>query len=353
MTALSIRRATKRYGAFTAISNLDLDVAKGEFVVLLGPSGCGKTTTLRCAAGLEQLSDGEIWLGDRLVTSRNGSVPPEQRDIGMVFQSYAVWPHLTVMENIAFGLRLKKLGKAEIEARVRRTVDMVGLAGLEERNPGQLSGGQQQRIALARAIVLEPSILLFDEPLSNLDAKLREHMRFEIRQLQQRLGITSLYVTHDQQEAMVVADRIVLLNAGRIDQQGPPRDLYRTPSTRFGAEFVGLANIFAGSATPGGGGSLVRIDSDLALESVQSAAAGSIDVMVRPEDVKLSTEKPEGPNAFRAMVSQNVFLGNMSDLTVTVGAHDFRLQPSPPTDVEVGQAVWIQIPPHRVVLLAR
>ncbi len=245
MSTLTLAHVTRRYGGFTAVDDVSLDVADGEFVTLLGPSGCGKTTTLRMVAGFIAPDGGEIRFGDRQMTD----VPPHRRNTAMVFQSYALFPHMSVADNIAFGLRMRKLSAAERESRIAEALDMVSLCGLEKRRPGELSGGQQQRVALARAIVTRPDILLFDEPLSNLDAKLREKVRIEIRDLQRRLRITTLYVTHDQSEAMAISDRIVVMNGGRIEQEGDPATIYRQPRSAFVADFLGAANIVVVTAT--------------------------------------------------------------------------------------------------------
>src|SRR6188508_840651 len=233
MSRLRLERLSRRYGDFLAVDDVSLDVADGEFVTLLGPSGCGKTTTLRMVAGFIAPDGGSIFFDDR----RMNDVPPHRRNTAMVFQSYALFPHMTVAENVAFGLRMRKLPMAQRSHRIDQALDMVSLRGLEGRRPGQLSGGQQQRVALARAIVTQPDILLFDEPLSNLDAKLREKVRLEIRELQRRLGITTLYVTHDQAEALAISDRIVVMNGGRIEQVGDPSFIYRSPRTSFVADF--------------------------------------------------------------------------------------------------------------------
>lgn len=354
MSGVSIRNLVKKYGGVPAVSGVDLDIAEGEFIVLLGPSGCGKTTTLRCIAGLEELTDGEISMGGKVVSSPQFSLPPEKREIGMVFQSYAIWPHMTVAENVAFGLKLKKLPNDQIRTRVERALALVGLAQYGERGASQLSGGQQQRVALARAIVLEPGVLLFDEPLSNLDAKLREKMRFELRQLQKRLGVTSIYVTHDQQEAMVIADRVVLMNEGRIDQIGSPVEIYQRPSSRFGAEFIGLANIIEATVVANGATTRVRLPGGLELESSTTGFApnAKVDVMCRPEDLRVLAERIEGPNAFPAKIHGTFFLGNIADVYVSAGPLLLRGQLSPPELWPEGKAVWVQAPQNKVVLLA-
>src|SRR5215471_2032079 len=248
--AVSVRSVVKHYAGTTspAVDEVSFDVEDGEFLVLLGPSGCGKTTSLRMIAGLEEPDAGEIWLGSRMVSSaeKNLFVPTEKRNIGMVFQSYAIWPHMTVFDNVAYPLRVRRTPKNVIRERVAATLQLIGLEGLESRPATMLSGGQQQRVALARAIVFEPRILLLDEPLSNLDAKLRVQMRTELKHLQQATGITSIFVTHDQAESMALADRIIVMNRGRIEQVGTPADIYERPRSRFVSEFVGSINLLHG-----------------------------------------------------------------------------------------------------------
>ncbi len=354
MAAVSLRGLVKRYGAVTAVAGIDLEIAEGEFIVLLGPSGCGKTTTLRCIAGLEDVSEGEIRMGDQLVSAAGFSVPPEKRDIGMVFQSYAIWPHMSVAENVAFGLKMKGLSGGVIAERVKQALDLVGLSQFGDRGASQLSGGQQQRVALARAMILEPKVLLFDEPLSNLDAKLRERMRFELRQLQKRLGVTSIYVTHDQQEAMIVGDRVILMNQGRIDQVGSPVDIYRRPASRFGAEFIGLANISPGKVTADGP---VKIAAEGGLELISDAtgfrAGEEVDWLCRPEDVHISTTAISGTNVFPAKIVANYFLGNIGDVFLKVGNLNLRSQLSPPKPLQDGQDVWVEMPPSSITLIRR
>ncbi|MDP3766862.1 MAG: ABC transporter ATP-binding protein, partial [Dehalococcoidia bacterium] len=244
MPGVTITDLTKRYGDVAAVESLSLQVEPGELVALLGPSGCGKTTTLRLVAGFLTPEAGEIWVGDRRLSSASAVVPPERRQMAMIFQSYALWPHMTVARNVAYGLRFKKtLSRADRDRRVKEMLRVVQLAGFEPRYPGELSGGQQQRVAVARALVIEPQILLLDEPLSNLDANLREEMRFEIRRLHEAFGITTLYVTHDQAEAMVISDRIAVLERGRVVQLGTAEDLFLHPRTRFVAEFIGKTNV--------------------------------------------------------------------------------------------------------------
>jgi len=351
MTSLSIRRLKKYYGSTLAVAGIDLEVAEGELVVLLGPSGCGKTTTLRCVAGLEDISDGSIAIGDHVVSEAGRSIPPEQRQIGMVFQSYAIWPHMTVTQNVAFGLKLQKLPTDVIDRRVGAALELVGLGVYSARHVSQLSGGQQQRVALARAMALEPRILLFDEPLSNLDAKLREKMRFELRRIQQRLGITSLYVTHDQQEAMVIADRVVLMRDGHIEQSGSPTDLYHRPATRFVAEFIGLANMYPGSFS----GGEARLSDRVVLRCAAPPASVGRDVeaIFRPEQVVVSETPIEGPNVFECTVTESYFLGNTTDLVLDASGVEIRAQLSPPKLYRPQTRLWAQIMPEHVILLPR
>lgn len=278
MSFLSLRNLQKVYGTFTAVHGLDLDIEKGEFLSLLGPSGCGKTTTLQMIAGFVRPTAGSILLEGRDL----GAVEPHSRGLGMVFQSYALFPHMTVAENVAFGLEMRKVPSQERRERVDEALQLVGLAGLSGRYPRQMSGGQQQRVALARAIVIRPHILLLDEPLSNLDAKLREEMQGELRRIQRKLGTTTILVTHDQAEAMALSDRIVVMNAGRIVQVGPPEETYERPSTAFVANFLGRTNTLQGAAD----GARLRIDQmELAFES---AVPGPVEIAVRPEKMRFA-----------------------------------------------------------------
>ncbi len=239
---IRLKHVTKRFGSLEAVSSVSLEIEDGELFTLLGPSGCGKTTILRLIGGFHRPDEGEIFFGEREVSG----IPPYERNIGMVFQNYALWPHMTIFDNVAYGLKLKKVPRKEIEARAARVFTMVNLTGLERRYPGQLSGGQQQRVALARALVLNPDVLLLDEPLSNLDAKIRQQVRAEIRKLQKDLAITSIYVTHDQEEALTISDRIAVIDHGRLQQIGTPRDLYERPRNPFVADFIGINNLIPG-----------------------------------------------------------------------------------------------------------
>jgi iron(III) transport system ATP-binding protein len=300
----------------------------------------------------EDISGGQISMGERIVSAANFSIPPEKRDIGMVFQSYAIWPHMSVAENVAFGLKIKKMSAGVIEQKVKAALERVGLEKYADRGASQLSGGQQQRVALARAIVLEPTVLLFDEPLSNLDAKLRERMRFELRELLQGLGITSIYVTHDQQEAMVVADRIVLMNEGSIDQIGSPTDIYYRPKTMFGAEFVGLANKLRGHLVANGANARVRLSDGIEISGGSSdAPVGTVvDLVVRPEMLRLSASELSGPNVLKGKAEITYFLGNIGDIYLSVGQHQLRGQLSPPAPWAPGQDIWVGIDPASVLI---
>ena len=305
---IEIQGVTKRFGAVTAVDRVDLTVADGELFTLLGPSGCGKTSLLRLLAGFYQPDAGTIRFGDRVV---NG-LPPYERRIGMVFQNYALWPHMTVADNISYGLRLRKLPGPEVKARLQEGLRKVNLTGFEARYPGQLSGGQQQRVALARALVLNPDILLLDEPLSNLDAKIRIQVRAEIRRLQQELRITTIYVTHDQEEALSLSDRVAVMRDGHVLQVGPPKELYERPRTRFVADFVGTNNLVAGEVQAGGGrsGDLVVSTALGPLRAVASGAVtGRCVLAVRPENVALGAAAGDG-NRVEGRVSFVSYLGN-------------------------------------------
>jgi len=297
-------------GAVTAVNGVSLEVKDGELVTLLGPSGCGKTTALRVVAGFESPTSGRVLIGGQDVSR----LPPHARNTAMVFQSYAIFPHLTVAGNVAFGLEMRGIPKEDTAARVRAILDLVGLSGLEHRSPEQLSGGQQQRVALARAIITEPRVLLFDEPLSNLDAKLREQMRGEVRRLQQRLRITSIYVTHDQAEAMALSDRIVVMEAGRVQQEGTPFEIYARPANRFVADFIGRVNFLEGRVISSGPENL-RIDvRGRALELYGRRAAvrpGEPAILVvRPETLRLAPASPANPKTFQGIIRRAVYLGS-------------------------------------------
>lgn len=311
-----------------AVDDVHLSLGKGQLVTLLGPSGCGKTTLLRMIAGFEEPTAGDIYFGDR----RMNEVPPNTRDAAMVFQSYAIFPHLSVFDNVAFGLRLQRHSRATRQERVARVIDLVGLRGMESRAPSQLSGGQQQRVALARCIVMEPRLLLFDEPLSNLDAKLREQMRIEIRDLQQRLGITSVYVTHDQVEAMALSDLIVVMNDGRVEQIGSPMEVYARPNNRFVADFIGKANVFRAEVV---GARDLRVERHVVkvVRDVPHAVGSNVEAIVRPEAVSIGLE--DAPSPFRGVIRRATFLGTIGEVEVDVEGHGTWLV-DVPNAAEVG-----------------
>jgi iron(III) transport system ATP-binding protein len=293
------------YGATAVLDDVSLDVAKGEFFAFLGPSGSGKTTLLRLVAGFGTPSQGRILIGARDVTA----LPAWSRNVGMVFQSYALWPHMTVAKNVAFGLERRKLSRAEIARKVAAALDLVGLAAFADRRPAQLSGGQQQRVALARTVVIEPEVLLLDEPLSNLDAKLRVEMRAELKSLQRKLGLTAIYVTHDQEEANAIADRIAVLDSGRIQQIGAPTELYDHPANRFVATFLGTANLIEGRIAGG------RFVSDgFTLDGV-TGADGPACISIRPQDITLAAPG----TGVAAVVTEREFLGSIARYRVRMG----------------------------------
>jgi iron(III) transport system ATP-binding protein len=336
-----------------AVNEVSFKVEEGRFYTLLGPSGCGKTTTLRCIAGLEKPDSGEIEVAGELVYSsfRRTYVAAHRRPIGMVFQSYAIWPHLSVFENVAFPLRVGKESHREesIRDKVRRALELVELAQLEERMATQLSGGQQQRLALARALVREPKVLLLDEPLSNLDAKLRERMRGELRELQRRLGITTLYVTHDQMEALSMSNVIAVMSSGVIVQEGPPREIYLQPRDPFVAQFIGSTNQMNGVLASVGhnGTASVRTDfGELSCSLTTSIAAGArVAVMVRPEDIVLHDRRPENsPNVVEGKVVTIMFLGEYLDCTIQIGQYFLQTHQRHSVELRRGDAIWVELP---------
>lgn len=331
-TRVQFRGVVKDYGATRVLHGVDLDIAPGEFVSLLGPSGCGKTTALRVLAGLERATDGAVLLAGRDVSS----VPTNKRDIGMVFQSYSLFPHLRVLENTAFGLRRRGVGKAEAARRAGDALDLVGLGHLADRFPHQLSGGQQQRVALARALVTEPRVLLLDEPLSALDAKVRVQLRDEIRRIQLRLGITTVFVTHDQEEALAVSDRIAVMNAGRIDQIGTPEELYLRPATAQVAAFVGVSSLVPGTVV----GEFVDVwGQRLPLQT--PADAGPVEVFVRPENVRFTASDAPGVDA---TVQESTFLGSFRRSVVrTADGTMLNVQHDAGERVQYGDTVRISL----------
>ncbi|NLS04129.1 ABC transporter ATP-binding protein [Rhizobium sp. P32RR-XVIII] len=353
MAFLKLQGLTKSYGSFLAVKGVDLSVEKGKLVCLLGPSGCGKTTTLRLVAGFVPATGGEIHVGGKTVSSAKSTVPPEGRNMSMIFQSYALWPHMTVFENVAYGLTLRRLSKAQIAESVRTILSATQLLALESRYPGELSGGQQQRVSLARALVIKPEILLLDEPLSNLDANLREEMRFEIRRLHDEFRYTTVYVTHDQAEAMTTADMIVVMNDGRIEQAGSPEDIYERPATEFVARFIGGTNILTGTRRDG---DTVGCDGGLVLRcgSGSPAHEGRTAVSIRHHDIELSSVRPAGEtNVTVGTVTRQIYLGSHRDYLVSIaGGEVVRTVAPVNVAIPVGQEVWLTFPPEKCRALA-
>ena len=344
-----------------AAQDVSIEVPEGHFFTLLGPSGCGKTTTLRSIAGLERPNRGEIAVNDVVVFSarRGVFVPPNQRGFGMVFQSYAIWPHMDVFTNTAFPLQVgkKKYNRDEIDAKVMRVLKAVQLDHLRDREATKLSGGQQQRLALSRALVMEPKLLLLDEPLSNLDAKLRELMRFELKRLQRELRITTLYVTHDQSEALALSHQIAVMNAGRVQQIGSPRDIYERPQTQFVADFVGTTNFVDGTVRSAEAEDrYYLIETEIGVlrsYSVETLRPGQkVILSIRPEDVRLSDQPLEaGQNVLSGVVDQKVFLGESLDWVVKVGPRTMLSRTHPTIFTHIGEPIWARIDPMKCVAM--
>ena len=359
MASVSLHGLTKKFTGMAAVEDLQLEIGDGDFVSLLGPSGCGKTTTLRLIAGFLQPDAGEIRVGHEVVSSVSLMVPPERRAMSMIFQSYAVWPHMTVAQNVAYGLKFKKLSRQESDQKVTKLLQLVRLDALKDRYPAELSGGQQQRVALARALVVEPQILLMDEPLSNLDANLREEMRFEIRRLHEEFAITTVYVTHDQAEAMATSDRIAVLNKGRMIQVGRPAEIFDHPKTRFVAEFVGKANILAGHLDAG---SRLALADGLKIQVSGDADAptdGEAAVCLRPHNVVLTHQESEaqglkekGFNLFPGVVRRHIYFGDTIDYSVELSFQRMLRVIAPPSQrYDNGQQVYAAAHPDHCVLV--
>jgi iron(III) transport system ATP-binding protein len=356
---LVVSHLVKRYGAVTAVDDVSFTVAPGQFISLLGPSGCGKTTTLRCIAGFERADRGSISINGEPVTDAASGVfvPPNKRNFGMVFQSYAIWPHMTVLDNVGYPLRVqKKHSRSAIRERVLDTLATVGLAGLEGRYPTQLSGGQQQRVAVARALTMEPKVLLFDEPLSNLDAKLRERMRFELVEIQGKLGIPAVYVTHDQAEAMVMSSRVIVMEGGHIAQEGPPEHIYANPRSRFVADFIGLSNFVRAQVQDRGvnGTWLVRSPLGRHWCSGEGSHRPGDDVLlaIRPERISLAREPFADGGGFTAELRSRYFLGPYSEYFLGVGEQTLRAQSSAPLPVAIGERLYGRIAPEHCQIVA-
>jgi iron(III) transport system ATP-binding protein len=347
------------YGSVATVGPVSFSVTPGQQLTLLGPSGCGKTTTLRALAGLEKPSAGAIRIGKRTMYSAAEGInlPAEQRGLSMVFQSYAIWPHMTVYENVAFGLRVRRKSAVEIEEKVRSALDLVQMGAFADRHASQLSGGQQQRVALARACAFSPSVLLFDEPLSNLDAKLRGDMRIELRELQHRLGVTSVYVTHDLEEALAMSDRIIVMRNGRIEQTGSPDEIYNFPRTAFVADFVGSSNLIRGRPRPDlAADGLIALESD-ASHIIHGVAHGRTPgaeavMSVRTVHLRLDATPPPGPrNVWPVRVKRAVFLGDLTQVHVDWGGKELVVRRTALDGLSEGQQAYLSVDPRHCVLL--
>jgi iron(III) transport system ATP-binding protein len=348
LSSVIFRGVTKVFGDHTALNAVSLEVEHGRLVCLLGPSGCGKTTALRLIAGFIEPTAGEVLLGKRVVSAPGRTVPPEQRNVSMVFQTHALWPHMTVAQNVAYGLAVRKLDRETIARKVSAILTTTRLAALGDRYPGELSGGQQQRVSLARALVVEPDTLLLDEPLSSLDANLREEMRFEVRRLHDAYRITSIYVTHDQSEAMTTADLIAVMNAGRIEQLGTPEEVYDRPRSEFVARFLGGSNILRGKALDATHVSFAG--TSIECRGAALAAGAEVAVCIRQHDIAISNHatRPAAGNAVQCTVVRNVFLGNARDYLVQASdGTQLRITADPTDSFAPGASVWLTLPPER------
>jgi ABC-type Fe3+/spermidine/putrescine transport system ATPase subunit len=354
--SISVQNLVKRFDGHTVVHDISFDVARGEFVSLLGPSGCGKTTTLRCIAGLEDADAGVIRIGDTVVSAPDEDVlvPVHERQIGMVFQSYAIWPHMTVADNVGFPLSVRKLPATDVKRQVDEALEIVGLGALKDRHPSQLSGGQQQRVALARAIVGRPRVLLFDEPLSDLDARRREGTRTEIRRLQRKLGVAAVYVTHDQEEALSMSDRVIVMDKGRIKQVGTPKELYRSPANHFVADFVGRASFIDVTRGDGANGWKMPDGTFLDAGGTLISGNGNYQAMLRPEDVEIidgDATVVDGGRTLVGTISECHYLGAYTEYVIdTAGA---KVKVHSRRDFDVGAPVTLRIRPEACRLVAR
>jgi iron(III) transport system ATP-binding protein len=353
VASVELKGLSKHYGSALAVDDVSLRVEHGQLVCLLGPSGCGKTTTLRLIAGFIEPSAGEIMVGGKSLSSPTRTVPPEGRNMSMIFQSYALWPHMTVAENVAYGLKIRKLDRATIDAKLGAILSTARLEALADRYPGELSGGQQQRVSLARALVVEPETLLLDEPLSNLDANLREEMRFEIRRLHDQYRYTTVYVTHDQAEAMTTADLIAVMNKGKVEQLGPPEEIYGRPRSEFVARFIGGSNILRGKALDESRIALAGTVLHTTGRSLQAGQGAAISV--RQHEIGIGAEAPtsSSDNHLHGVVTRQVFLGSARDYTVVLDDKtELRVTAPPGRNIAPGQSVWLHLPAERCRALA-
>lgn len=349
----------KSFGDLTAVNHVNINVEEGNLVTFLGPSGCGKTTLLRMIAGLLNPDEGEITIDDQVVFSRPQGInmPSEERDIGMVFQSYAIWPHYTVFENIAYPLKIRKFSKSEIKEKVTNVLSMVRMEGMADRYPGELSGGQQQRVALVRAVVYSPRLLLLDEPLANLDAVVRENVRFEIKELQRQTKVTSIYVTHDQAEAMVLSDKVIVINDGELIQEGVPFEIYSNPQSEFVASFIGMSNFIDGECSRVEQNRMIVKTSEgneiRCVPSDRMAPGNRVLLCIRPEDFELHANPPkEDVNVLEARIKKSAFLGNIVNYWVEVGGRTLRVQAHPSFDRErQGDTIFLRISEEQIKVI--
>jgi iron(III) transport system ATP-binding protein len=347
VASVELRGLTKHYGPLAVVDNVSLTIEHGSLVCLLGPSGCGKTTTLRLIAGFVEPTGGEIRVGERVVSTPSQSLPPERRNMSMIFQSYALWPHMTVTENIVYGLKLRKVDADTTRKKLKAILSTTRLEPLADRYPGELSGGQQQRVALARALIVEPETLLLDEPLSNLDANLREEMRFEIRRLHDEYRYTTVYVTHDQSEAMTTSDIIAVMNAGKIEQAGSPEEVYDRPRSEFVARFIGMSNIIKGKAL--GSDTVSVAGAPLRVTGGPLKTGADTAVSVRQQNIQLHAKEPaEKDNTIAATVVRQVYLGSNRDYMVEIAdGTQVRVVTAASESVAPGASVWLHLPPDR------
>lgn len=355
MAILKVKNLSKNFGKVKAVQEVSFEATEGRVLSLLGPSGCGKTTMLRCIAGFENPDRGEIYLDDRKITS----IPPEKRGIGMVFQNYALWPHMTVYGNLAFGLQIRKVPKDEINKKIKKVLGMVQLEGYENRYPRQMSGGQQQRIAMARALIFEPGIMLLDEPLSNLDAQLREEMRFEFIELQKKLGITAIYVTHDQAEALVISDKILILDQGKMIQFGTPKEIYSNPKNKFVAGFIAVTSFINGridSFTEEKKKVIVKTDDGLVIHGFNNSfdMGQKVSVAMRMNVIKFIQDENKSDkntvNIFKGKIIQSSYLGNIIDYKIKVGNWEVRTNSDAKYNFKVGEEVTFYLSPEDIVV---
>ncbi len=346
-----LKNVSKHFGKVRALDGIDIEFAQGTLTTLLGPSGCGKTTLLRLVSGLEPVTTGEIWFGDENVTGLSAT----RRDVGMVFQSYALFPHMTVAQNVGYGLRVLKTAPEEIESRIREVLQMVAMDGYQSRYPDELSGGQQQRVAVARAMVLRPKVLLFDEPLSNIDSKLRRSMREDIRRLQQLSGITSIYVTHDQAEAMAVSDEIILMRNGTIEQQGPPQSLYHYPATVFVADFIGESNIINAELIGSGEKRQIVVGDikiSVSVDEQMPYANGPVKLSLRPEIIELLNSNPNADQRLKGVIVQRAYMGPVIEYSVETKAGTlFTRVPAHSHQFQVNEKVYVHIHPNEIIII--